>query len=62
MAEMPPDTKIRLRLRPGLFSPMETKPGDTPKTVVEFHTFPTPCIMSGLEHYKIFPTRSLCRD
>ena len=48
VAEMPPDTKIRLRLRPGLFSPMGTKPGDTPKTVVEFHTFPTPRFL-GIE-------------
>ena len=48
VAEMPPDTKIRLRLRPGLLSPMGTKPGDTPKTVVEFLTFPTPRFL-GIE-------------
>ncbi|MCH8321345.1 MAG: hypothetical protein IH790_10375, partial [Acidobacteria bacterium] len=48
VAEMPPDTQIRLRLKPGLLSPMGTKPGVTPRTVVEFHTFPTPRFL-GIE-------------
>ncbi len=48
VAEMPPDTQIRLKLKPGLLSPMGTKPGVTPRTVVEFHTFPTPRFL-GLE-------------
>jgi len=48
VAEMPPDTKIRLRLKPGLSSPKGTKSGVTPRTVVEFHTFPTPRFL-GIE-------------
>ena len=42
VAEMPPDTQVRLKLKPGLLSPMGPKAGITPRTVVEFHTFPTP--------------------
>ena len=48
VAEMPPDTEVRLRMKPGLFSPMGTKSGITPRTVVEFHTFPTPRFL-GIE-------------
>ena len=48
VAEMPPDTEVRLRIKPGLFSPMGTKSGITPRTVVEFHTFPTPRFL-GIE-------------
>ncbi len=48
VAEMPSDTQIRLRLKPDLLSPMGTKAGVTPRTVVEFHTFPTPRFL-GIE-------------
>ena len=41
VAEMPPDTKVHLKLKPGLLTPVGTKPGVTPRTVVEFYTFPT---------------------
>ncbi len=46
--EMPPDTQVRLKLKPGHLSPMATKPGVTPRTVVEFYTFPTPRFL-GIE-------------
>ena len=42
VVEMPPDTKVHLKLKPGLSSSVGTTPGATPGTVVEFHTFPTP--------------------
>ena len=48
VAEMPPDTKVHLKLKPGLLTPVGTKPGVTPRTVVEFYTFPTPRFL-GIE-------------
>ncbi len=48
VAEMPPDTKVHLKLKPGLLSPVGTKPGVTPRTVIEFYTFPTPGFL-GIE-------------
>ncbi len=48
VAEMPSDTKVHLQLGSGRLSPMGTKPRVTPRTVVEFYTFPTPRFL-GIE-------------
>ena len=48
VVEMPPDTQVQLKVKPGLLSPTGTKPSATRETVVEFYTFPTPRFL-GIE-------------